>query len=132
MKNRALFCVLLALPFVSLAGPELAAKIDSAPIPAKINFSRDILPIISSKCFHCHGPDESHREAKLRLDVREEAIRDRKGSIAIRRGDLRKSELTESTTTKNEEDVMPPPKKKKPLTPRETELFKKWIQQGAP
>ncbi|HEY6166891.1 MAG TPA: DUF1549 domain-containing protein, partial [Verrucomicrobiae bacterium] len=132
MKTRAVFAVLLALPFVSLAGPELAAKIDSAPIPAKINFSRDILPIISSKCFHCHGPDESHREAKLRLDVREEAIRDRKGSIAIKPGDLKKSELIARITTKDEDDVMPPPKEKKPLTPREIELFKKWIQQSAP
>ncbi|MBI3881455.1 MAG: DUF1549 domain-containing protein [Verrucomicrobia bacterium] len=132
MKARAVLAVLLASPFVSLAGPELAAKIENAPIRAKIDFSRDILPVISSKCFHCHGPDEKHREAKLRLDVREEAVKDRKGSFAIKPGDLKKSELITRITTKDEDDVMPPVKEKKPLTPREIELFKKWIQQGAP
>ncbi|MBI5773619.1 MAG: DUF1549 domain-containing protein [Verrucomicrobia bacterium] len=124
--------ILLAVPFVSLAGPELAAKAVNAPIPAKIDFSRDILPVISTKCFHCHGPDEKHREARLRLDVRDEAIKDRKGSIAIKPGDVKGSDLIARITTKDEDDVMPPPKEKKPLTTREIELFKKWIQQGAP
>src|SRR6185503_1048896 len=68
----------------------------------------------------------------LRLDVREDATKDRKGSFAIKPGDLKNSELVARITTKDEDDVMPPLKEKKPLTAREIELFKKWIQQGAP
>src|ERR1041384_5994054 len=132
MKVHATIAAWLALPLVNFAAPELAAKNESAPLPAKIDFSRDILPVISSKCFHCHGPDEKHREAKLRLDVRDEAVKERKGSFAIKPGDLKNSELITRITTRDEDDLMPPPKEKKPLTPREIELFKKWIQQGAP
>src|SRR5947209_726706 len=101
MKSHAAVAVLLAWPFVSPAGPELAAKTQNAPVPAKIDFSGDILPVISSKCFHCHGPDEKHREAKLRLDVRDEAVKDRKGSVAIKPGDLKNSELIQRITTKD-------------------------------
>jgi hypothetical protein len=132
MNVRAVLAVLPLFPALAFADPNAAKEQDRAPIPAKIDFSRDILPIISTKCFHCHGPDESHRAAKLRLDVRDEAIKDRKGSIAIKPGDLKASDLIARITTKDEDDVMPPPKEKKPLTPREIELFKKWIQQGAP
>ncbi len=135
MKARTLtgFLVATALgAWTAIAGPELAKEKENAPIPAKIDFSRDILPVISTKCFHCHGPDETHREAKLRLDVRDEAVKDRKGSYVIKPGDLKKSELITRIVTKDEDDVMPPVKEKKPLTPREIEVFKKWIQQGAP
>jgi hypothetical protein len=124
--------VLLGLASGGTAAPNLSQTRDSARQSAKVDFSRDILPVISSKCFHCHGPDESHRAAKLRLDVRDEAVKDRKGSIAIVPGDLKKSDLIARITTQDPDDVMPPPKEKKPLTPREIELFKKWIQQGAP
>jgi hypothetical protein len=132
MNARAVLVCLLALPLAVFADPNAAKEREKAPIPAKIDFSRDILPVISSKCFHCHGPDESHRAAKLRLDVRDEALKDRKGSIAIVPGDLKKSDLIARITTADPDEVMPPPKEKKPLTAREIELLKKWIQQGAP
>ena len=67
MSVRAIIACLLALPLVTWADPNSAKDKAYETLPAKIDFSRDILPVISSKCFHCHGPDESHRAAKLRL-----------------------------------------------------------------
>ncbi len=97
----------------------------------KVDFNYDIQPIISSKCFHCHGPDEKHREAKLRLDVRDEALREREGVRAIVPGDLTASELITRITSKDRDEVMPPPKELHTLTEHEIELFKRWIEEGA-
>lgn len=99
----------------------------------KVDFRSQIQPLLSSKCFACHGPDEKSRKAKLRLDVRDEAVRDREGVIAIKPGDLKNSELIRRITAgADSDDVMPPAKAGHPLTPSEIELLKKWIQQGAP
>jgi hypothetical protein len=101
---------------------------------AQVNFNRDIRPILSDRCFHCHGPS-SKRKGKLRLDRPDGelgAYRERKGSIAIKPGDLSKSALWERINTKDKEDVMPPTDShKKPLTASEKELIKKWITEGA-
>ncbi len=97
----------------------------------KVNFNHEIRPIISSKCFHCHGPDEKSRQAELRLDIREEALKERDGVRAIVPGDLAKSELVTRITTKDRDEVMPPPKEMHTLSPTEIALLKKWIEQGA-
>src|SRR5436309_8559882 len=97
-----------------------------------VDFSSQIRPIISSKCFSCHGPDESSRKAKLRLDVREEAIKDRKGTRAIVPGGLEQSELVRRITATDPDDKMPPPKTGRTLSAVEIDLVKRWIQQGAP
>ena len=97
----------------------------------KVDFNYDIRPIISSKCFHCHGPDEKSREANLRLDIREEALKERDGIRAIVPGDLAASDLVERIISKDKDEVMPPPKEGHPLEPREIELLKRWIAQGA-
>src|SRR5687768_1186662 len=81
----------------------------------KVDFNYDIRPLISSKCFHCHGPDEHTREAGLRLDVREEAVKERDGVRAIVPGDPGASELIIRVTTKDRDEVMPPPKENHPL-----------------
>src|SRR5437899_5157713 len=96
-----------------------------------VDFSAQIRPIISSKCFSCHGPDESARKAKLRLDLRDEAIKGRKGVRAIAPGDLDKSELVRRITTTDPDDIMPPPKSGRTLSAAEIDLIKRWIQQGA-
>ena len=61
--------------------------IDYGPIiVAAVDFNRDVRPLLADKCFACHGPDESHREADLRLDVRDEALADRGGYQALAPG----------------------------------------------
>ena len=75
----------------------------------KVSFNRDVRPIRST-CFYCHGPDEKHREAKLRLDVRESAISERDGVRAIVPGKPDESELLQRVVSEDKDDVMPPPK----------------------
>ena len=101
----------------------------------EVVFNRDIRPILSDRCFHCHGPDEHDRKAKLRLDVAEgphSPFVERDGVVTIKPGSLNDSELWYRITTDDEDDVMPPTDAhKKPLTAKDKELFKKWIEQGA-
>ena len=102
-----------------------------SPLTAKVNFTRDIRPILSDKCFACHGPDEKTRKAKLRLDTREGALKDLEGSRAIVPGKPDVSELLHRITTDDEDDRMPPGKSgKKSLTKKQASLFRKWITEG--
>ncbi|MDB6149994.1 MAG: hypothetical protein JWQ44_1442, partial [Chthoniobacter sp.] len=114
---------LLPALFVVFALPAAAAE--------RVDFNRDIRPIISGKCFACHGPDEESREADLRLDVRAEALKERDGVRAIVPGDLKASELLLRVTSTDRDEVMPPPKEGHPLEPKEVALLKQWIEQGA-
>ncbi len=99
---------------------------------AKLHYSRDIKPILSNNCFACHGPDEGNRKAKLRLDVREAAVAERRGGRhAVMPGDAGKSALIERINTTDELDIMPPVKTGKKLTAEQKELLKRWIEQGA-
>ncbi|MDF1861082.1 MAG: PSD1 and planctomycete cytochrome C domain-containing protein [Verrucomicrobiales bacterium] len=99
---------------------------------APVSFSRDILPVLSDRCFHCHGPDPSHRKAKLRLDLEDEAKRDIDGVSIIAPGDLDSSELWYRLVTEDEDELMPPPDShRKPLTESERKLVRRWIEQGA-
>ncbi|MCW5550730.1 MAG: DUF1553 domain-containing protein [Verrucomicrobiae bacterium] len=102
------------------------------PAEPEIDFSAQIQPIISAKCYSCHGPDENTRKARLRLDVREDAIRERDGILPINPGNAASSEVMLRITATDEDDLMPPAKAGHPLTEREIELIRKWIQQGAP
>jgi len=92
----------------------------------QIDFSRDIRPILATKCYACHGPDEDKREADLRLDVRAEAVKQ-----AIQPGNPDASEFWKRISTTDLDDVMPPPSSPKPLTDPERELFRRWIAEGA-
>src|SRR5438445_5519605 len=75
------------------------------------DFSREVRPILSSKCFACHGPDEAARKGKLRLDVREFALKAAKdGALPIVPGKPTESEIIKRVTTSDEDDVMPPAK----------------------
>ncbi|MDG2389735.1 MAG: DUF1553 domain-containing protein [Planctomycetaceae bacterium] len=97
----------------------------------KIHFDRDIKPILSDRCFHCHGPDQEHREADLRLDIKEAAFADRDGSFALAPGSLEKSAIWERISSHDEFVKMPPPESNKKLTTKEINLFKRWIEEGA-
>jgi hypothetical protein len=93
-----------------------------------VEFNRDIRPILSDRCYYCHGPDEKTQKADLRLDTRAGALAD--GAIVPGKPD--ESELFYRITTDDEDDSMPPAKAKKPkLSPAEIELFRRWIEQGA-
>ena len=84
-----------------------------------IDFNRDVRPILSDKCFACHGPDEKHRAAKLRLDVEQDARRAIKGELLAR------------ITSKDETERMPPKKANKPLTAKEIATLERWVAEGA-
>ena len=98
-----------------------------APVPARIEFNRDVRPILSDNCFYCHGPDPKHREADLRLDIRAEALKEK----AIVPGKAKESEVIARITTTDADDLMPPPDSHKKLSARQKEVLKRWIEQGA-
>jgi len=102
------------------------------PVPAVVDFNRDVKPFFSERCYHCHGPDEKARKAKLRLDLREDAVKERDGSFAISPKQPDSSEVMKRIVSSDPDEVMPPPKDGKPLSAREIEIMKKWIAQGAP
>jgi hypothetical protein len=101
----------------------------AAADPPRVNFSRDILPILSDNCFFCHGPDPNHRQADLRLDTKEGALRT-KDPIVIP-GKNSESELILRVTSDDKEERMPPPKSNRVLKPQQIELLKRWIDEGA-
>ncbi|HYG77814.1 MAG TPA: DUF1553 domain-containing protein [Planctomycetota bacterium] len=125
----------LGVAILFLAGASLFANEQPhpkpAPIPETIDFNRDVRPIISAKCYHCHGPDKGTRKAKLRLDTREGATADLDGNQAIVPGNLAKSEAWRRMNSKDPEEVMPPPANHEKLSPRDIAVLKKWIEQGA-
>ncbi len=105
----------------------LAARTPAAEPPRPVDYGRDVKPILSNSCYACHGPDEGKRKAKLRLDVRAEAVKK-----AIKPGDAGHSALIERLTTKDPDEVMPPPSsKKEPLTAAQVDVLRRWVEQGA-
>jgi len=104
----------------------------TAETPATpVDFQRDIRPILSDKCFFCHGPDEKHREAELRIDSRE-GIFQRKGKQqVVTPGKPVDSKLWLRIMHDDPDQVMPPADSGKTLNAEERDLIKRWIEQGA-
>lgn len=96
-----------------------------------INFNRDIRPILSDKCFTCHGPDEQQRVNDLRLDRRDVAFAEHDGQRAIVPGDLAASMLVQRITSTDPEMQMPPKDSGRQLTAAQIQLLTDWIQRGA-
>jgi len=94
--------------------------------PAVVEFNRDVRPVLTDKCFSCHGPDEKRRKAKLRLDVE-----DAKGSTVIVPGKPGDSILIDRITATDESERMPPVKTGKSLTAAEIDILRRWIAGGA-
>ena len=94
-----------------------------------LDFNRDIRPILSDKCFACHGPDEEGRKADLRLDIESEAKNDE--LMAIVAGSPEDSEMVYRIHSEDEDELMPPPEIGKTLTQKEKDLLEQWIQEGA-
>jgi hypothetical protein len=99
----------------------------SATGAQQITYNRDIRPILSDDCFHCHGPDQKTRKGKFRLDVSEDAVAKR----AIVPGKPQESALIDRIFARNPDDVMPPPEAHKTLTLAQKELLRRWIAGGA-
>lgn len=95
------------------------------------DFGRDILPILSDKCFHCHGPDAQTRKGKLRLDTKEGAFRLKDGKAVIIPGKSAESELFLRITSNDESELMPPRESNRSLTEKQKQLLKQWIDSGA-
>jgi hypothetical protein len=98
---------------------------------APVDFNRDIQPILSENCYHCHGPDKAQRKADLRLDQEKEAKADHDGSIAIVPGKSASSELVKRIFSGDPDDVMPTPKSNRKLTSAQKDMLKRWIDEGA-
>lgn len=123
----------LSLATISLLSCCFSASFLTAaePIPARIEFNRDIRPILANNCFKCHGPDENKRESDLRLDLQDQALAKRDGQAAIVPGQPAQSALVARILAKSEDEQMPPKSSGKFLTAREKSLLQAWIQQGA-
>ena len=111
-KRRRFRFVCLLIAAASFAGRVQADEID---------FNRDIRPILSDKCYFCHGPDEQNREAGLRFDIRKEAI-----------GVIETGELVDRVRSDDPDMIMPPPRSKLALTEKQKQLLERWVKQGAP
>jgi hypothetical protein len=94
-------------------------------LPSKVDFNFHVRPILSDRCYSCHGPDEEARKAELRLDLPESA------SKAIKAGNLGRSSLVHRILTENHDELMPPPESNLELSAREKAILIKWIEQGA-
>jgi hypothetical protein len=92
-----------------------------------VQFNRDIRPILAENCFACHGPDQTHRQADLRLDVRDAAVRSR----AILPGQPADSLLVNRILSDDQDERMPPSETKKRLTDRQKQILQQWISEGA-
>jgi len=131
--RRAVVLAALAVAFV--VSPRAAAATATAPAsaPAPVDFGRDILPILSNHCFHCHGPDDADRKGKLRLDTRLGALAPAKsGAVAVVPGQPAASELIQRLTSPHDDEVMPPRDAKSRPTAAQVELLTRWIAEGAP
>lgn len=108
---------------------------DPESLPDVVSYNYDICPILSDKCFKCHGPDANARQAHLRLDIADSAyapLHVTKGAFAIVPGHPESSMLLKRVSSEDPDFRMPPPDAHLgALTPFEQQLFTKWIRQGA-
>ena len=97
----------------------------------RVDFGKQIRPLLADTCFTCHGPDSQNRETDLRLDTREGAFIDLDGRPAIVPGDAQNSELARRLRHDDEDQRMPPPDQVRQLTPEQIALVERWIDEGA-
>lgn len=126
------FFILLLLTNCGLDKPE-EVEIAYKKLPEKIDFNFHVRPILSDRCFNCHGPDENARKANLRLDVEETVFSNipEKETYAVVGGKPKKSELIKRILSDDPEQVMPPLESNLSLTSEEKAVLIKWVEQGA-
>src|SRR5262245_35009927 len=116
--------VLLLLALLAPAG----VRADGPAKARKLDFNRDVRPIVSDNCFACHGPDRKKRKAKLRLDAFDATLT--KGGILVP-GKAGQSELVKRLEIKTPGKQMPPKKSGKKLTAAQIATLKQWVNEGA-
>ncbi len=112
---------------------EFPAEIE-AQLPENVDFNLHVKPILSDRCFACHGPDAANQESNFRLDTEESALaalEDEPGKFAIVPGNPHDSELYHRITSDNPEVMMPPPTSNLKLSEQEVAVLTRWIEQGA-
>ncbi len=110
----------------------LASPFAAAQSEEKVDFTRDVRPIFSNKCFQCHGPDQTSREGDLRLDTRDGAFALHDDQPVIVAGKPDESELLRRVLSQDPDDRMPPADSEyAPLTAKEKTILRNWIAQGA-
>ena len=119
---------ILALALIAL----VPAATHAAEAQQQVDFSRDILPLLSENCFQCHGPDEATREAGLRLDQRDGILAEADSGIAaVIPESAETSELIKRIISDDADLLMPPPESGKKLSATDIERLKQWITTGA-
>ncbi|PYU67609.1 MAG: hypothetical protein DMG49_18215 [Acidobacteria bacterium] len=124
---RWLRAAALALCLASLG----AGQAPPNPSEKPVYFNSEIRPILSDACFTCHGPEEESRQGNLRLDIKENMFADRGGYRIIAPGSSAASRLYQRISSTDKTSRMPPASTGRSLTPKQIELFRKWIDQGA-
>ena len=110
----------------------ITALTTAAPALAAVDFNREIRPILSDNCFKCHGPDDKHRMANLRLDIHDGgAYAQRSKGPLLVPGDASKSILYQRVGNPDKNRRMPPPNAELTLTTKQVQLIKEWIDEGA-
>src|SRR5579862_7489108 len=109
-----------------LSGAIADCGLAAEPADVKVDFNRDIRPILSDVCFQCHGPDKNQRKGDLRLDVKDDFYKDRGGYVLARPAKLDESELYSRLVDTDKKQRMPPPNALRQLTTTEIALFKRW------
>jgi hypothetical protein len=113
---------------LSMASAAMVCLLSASGVSAAtVSFNRDIRPILSDNCFYCHGPDASHRQADLRLDIRDDAM----AAGAIVPGKPAESTIVSRINSTDSSELMPPPESHKKLDAKQKELLARWIEQGA-
>lgn len=140
MKNWAFLAIVACLAYACLDGTSSTDAVAAnellalRPLPEQVDFNLHVKPILSDKCFVCHGPDESKRQAGLGLHDRAlalAALGESSDRYAIVPGDAAASELVARTQSKDPSQQMPPPESNLALDAYEIAILEKWIAQGA-
>ncbi|MBC7369430.1 MAG: DUF1553 domain-containing protein, partial [Undibacterium sp.] len=127
--------VLLSAPLAripALCALTVAALTASSAPATPVDFSREILPLLSDACYKCHGPDEPARKAKLRLDTKEGLYRTRNDTTVVKPSAPTDSDLVIRITSTDEDEVMPPRDAVRQLKSAEIALLQRWVTEGAP
>jgi hypothetical protein len=127
-KNPRLFC------FTSLAITLAVAVASPAAVPDRVDYNFHVKPILSDRCYHCHGPDQGNRQADLRLDTKDglfAAVASSDATHVVKPGELDHSAMAQRIATTDDDLRMPPPDSKLSLTAEEIATIRRWIEQGA-